>query len=83
MKYEEIDGKLKEMCADAVEFHNRETAVMEEITVALEEANGNGDPDTWESYKAVVDAYADGLTTIMNGLLSYAKNQATKDVGKS
>lgn len=82
MKYEEIDGKLKEMCADAVEFHNKETAVMEEITTALEEANGNGDPDTWESYKAVVDAYADGMTTIMNGLLFYAKNHVAKDVGK-
>lgn len=82
MKFEEIDGKLKEMCADAVEFHNKETAVMTEITAALDGAIGNCDQDTWDAYKAVLDSYVDGMTTMMNGLLSYAHNQAVKEAKK-
>lgn len=79
MEYKDIDGVIYDLSKKAVEFHSDATPKMEEITKTLDATHGGVPQEDWESKKTAVDAYADGMTTIMNGLLDYVHQKVDKN----
>ena len=71
MTYSEIDKIMARLCSEAVKFHKKTSKNVEDIAYALEEGDETISQEDFDAINAAIGAYADGLKTLMDGMLTY------------